>query len=230
MQRRVTIRKTRFRSGRCHAVRRRQCEARNASFLSSRCASSGASMSRPLELLREAAHDDWSDPVETARRATEGLLQLVDQDWEGTGLHAARTLRERRPDLPLVLAVTERSLDPDSDRVRAGLQMALAQLEDETWSSDLGLRNAHHDSLGVTSLGRSTLSLLEAASQLGSSRAQLFTDRRAVSKGLGYLNFPISVAPPAWRRRRWAPQSTRLRSTRRRQWSEKSPAGSRTRS
>ena len=153
-------------------------------------------MSRPLELLREAAHDDWSDPVETTRRATEGLLQLVDQDWERTGLTAARTLRERRPDLPLVLAVTERSLDPDPDRVRAGLQMALEQLEDETWSSDLGLRNAHHESLGVTSLGRSTLSLLEAASQLGSSRAQLFTDRRAISKGLGYLNYPIAVAPP----------------------------------
>ena len=153
-------------------------------------------MSHPLELLRDAAHDEWSDPVDMTRRAAEGLLKLVDQDWMDTGLEAARMLRARRPDQPLLLAITERALDPDPDRVRRALQSAVSELEDETWSSDLGLRNAHHESMGVTSLGRSTLSVLEAASQIGNSRAQLFTDRRAISKGLGYLNFPISVAPP----------------------------------
>ena len=130
------------------------------------------------------------------RRAAEGLLKLVDQDWMGTGLEAARMLRAKRPDQPLLLAITERALDPDPDRVRRALQSAVSELEDETWSSDLGLRNAHHESMGVTSLGKSTLSVLESASQIGNSRAQLFTDRRAISKGLGYLNFPISVAPP----------------------------------
>ena len=153
-------------------------------------------MSHPLELLRDAAHDEWSDPVDMTRRAAEGLLKLVDQDWMGTGLEAARMLRAKRPDQPLLLAITERALDPDPDRVRRALQSAVSELEDETWSSDLGLRNAHHESIGVTSLGRSTLSVLESASQIGNSRAQLFTDRRAISKGLGYLNFPISVAPP----------------------------------
>ena len=153
-------------------------------------------MSHPLELLRDAAHDEWSDPVDMTRRAAEGLLKLVDQDWMGTGLEAARMLRAKRPDQPLLLAITERALDPDPDRVRRALQSAVSELEDETWSSDLGLRNAHHESMGVTSLGKSTLSVLESASQIGNSRAQLFTDRRAISKGLGYLNFPISVAPP----------------------------------
>lgn len=153
-------------------------------------------MNGPLELLRDAAHDEWSDPVETTLRAAEGLLELVERDWIETGLEAARMLRTRRPDQPLLLAITERALDPDPNRVRRALQLAVAELEDETWSSDLGLRVAHHESMGVTSLGKSTLSVLEAASQLGNSRAQLFTDRRAISKGLGYLNFPISVAPP----------------------------------
>ena len=153
-------------------------------------------MRHPLELLRDAAHDEWSDPVDMTRRAAEGLLKLVDQDWMDTGLEAARMLRAKRPDQPLLLAITERALDPDPDRVRRALQSAVSELEDETWSSDLGLRNAHHESMGVTSLGKSTLSVLESASQIGNSRAQLFTDRRAISKGLGYLNFPISVAPP----------------------------------
>jgi len=153
-------------------------------------------MSGPLELVRDAAHDEWSDPVDTTRRAAEGLLELVDEDWLGTGLEAARMLRARRPDQPLLLAITERALDPDPDRVRRALQLSITELEDETWSSDLGLRNAHHESIGVNSLGRSTLSVLEAASQLGNSRAQLYTDQRAISKGLGYLKFPISVAPP----------------------------------
>lgn len=153
-------------------------------------------MNRPLELLRDAAHDEWSDPVETARRVAEGLLQLVDGSWHTTGLDAARMLRRRRPDHALLLAVTERALDPNPRIVRNGLEAAIAELDDETWTSDLGLRNAHHESLGVASLGRTTLSVLEAASQLGNSRSQLFTDRRAISRGLGYLNFPIAVAPP----------------------------------
>ena len=153
-------------------------------------------MNGPLELLRDAAQDEWSDPVDTTLRAAEGLLELVEKDWMETGLEAARMLRTRRPDQPLLLAITERALDPDPNRVRRALQLAIAELEDETWSSDLGLRVAHYESMGVTSLGKSTLSVLEAASQLGNSRAQLFTDRRAISKGLGYLNFPISVAPP----------------------------------
>ncbi|MDF1596138.1 MAG: hypothetical protein P1T08_08580 [Acidimicrobiia bacterium] len=153
-------------------------------------------MSRPFELLRDAAQDEWADPVDTSLRAAEGLLELVDQDWAGAGLEAARMLRDRRHDQPLILAITERALDPDPERVRRGLVAAIVQLGDNSWSSDLGLRNAHHESLGVMSLGRSTLSMLEAAAQLGGSRAQLFTDRRAISKGLGYLNYPISVAPP----------------------------------
>ncbi len=153
-------------------------------------------MNRPLELLRDAAHDEWSDPVETAKRAAAGLLQLAETRWQTTGIEAAQTLRQRRPDHALLLAVTERALDPNPELVRRGLQAVIGQLEDETWTSDLGLRHAHHESLGVTSLGRTTLAVLEAASQLGNSRSQLFTDQRAISRGLGYLNFPIAVAPP----------------------------------
>jgi hypothetical protein len=33
-------------------------------------------MNGPLELVRDAAHDEWSDPVDTTLRAAEGLLEL----------------------------------------------------------------------------------------------------------------------------------------------------------
>jgi hypothetical protein len=153
-------------------------------------------MSTPMEMLREAARDEWSDPVETAARAVGGLLTLCEADWPETGLPAVRMLRSRRPDQALMLAATEPALDPDPVRSRAGLEDILGRLRDTGWTTDLGLRVAHHASLGVASLGRSTLAVLESAAHLGGSHAELYTDSRAIAKGLGYLHLPISVAPP----------------------------------
>ncbi len=144
-------------------------------------------MAHPLELVQDAAADDWSDPVLTARQATEGLLALGSQQRA----QAARMLRRARPDGPLLLAVTEAALNETS-----GLEMIVKALQDRTWVTELGLAVAHHASLGITSLSSNVLEVLEAAVQLGESRAELYADRRAVARGLGYLGMQVEIAPP----------------------------------
>jgi hypothetical protein len=48
----------------------------------------------------------------------------------------------------------------------------------------------------VVSLGETTLAVLEAARGLGGTSAALFTDRRAIARGLTYLGLMVEVAPP----------------------------------
>ncbi|MDP8958933.1 MAG: hypothetical protein M3N51_06985 [Actinomycetota bacterium] len=156
-------------------------------------------MGHPLELLRDVARDEWSDPVETARSAAQGLLALAHQaheEWGRQGLRAAYMLREARPDSPLLLAVTQSALASDPAPAAEGLRRALAALDDRTWTAELGLAIAHHPSLGITSLASEVLEVLEAAARLAESTAQLYTDRRAVARGLGYLRLVVEVAPP----------------------------------
>jgi len=50
--------------------------------------------------------------------------------------------------------------------------------------------------LGVVSIGETTLAVLEAARDLGGTSAVLFTDRRAIARGLTYLGMMVDVAPP----------------------------------
>lgn len=113
------------------------------------------------------------------------------------GFEAAQELRRRRPDLPLMLAVTEPALDPDPLRASSGLTGVLTSLGSRTWASDLGVQVADASSIGVLSLGHETLMVLEAACGLGESRAILRAGSKAVARGLGYLRRPISLKDPA---------------------------------
>lgn len=153
-------------------------------------------MPEALELLRDAARDEWSDPVFTAQLAVDGLMELSAGDWDGQGRPAARMLRRARPDSPLLLAVTEAVLESSAREAADRLGRLRKSLADRSWTAELGLAVAHHHSLGVPSLAKDLLEVLEAAAQMGESRAELYTDRRAVARGLGYLGLAVEVAPP----------------------------------
>lgn len=153
-------------------------------------------MTSPSELIRDAAHDEWADPVAMARKALTALLELANSNWETEGLTAARMLRNRRPDSALFLAVTEAALEPNARRAADGLRGVLVKLDDTTWSAELGLRVSHHSSLGVLSLGTATSAVLAAAMDLGGSRAQIYTDRRAIRRGLLMYEPAVTIAPP----------------------------------
>ncbi len=153
-------------------------------------------MSAPGELLGHAAAAGPSDQAEATRKAIEGLLALTQADWSGEGLAAVERLRTHRADSPMLLAATAAALERDAAQAARGLRKVLASLDDRAWSADLGLQVAHFGSLGVVSLGETTRRVLEAAVQLGETEAELFTDHRAVAKGLSYLPLSIEVAPP----------------------------------
>ncbi|NOY56536.1 MAG: hypothetical protein GXP34_11185 [Actinobacteria bacterium] len=152
-------------------------------------------MNDPIEVLNTAARDEWADPLGTAAAIAEAVRSLVDQNWT-EGLAAVQQLRRRRMDSPLVLAVTDPALDPDPERVKAGLGEVERKIRDTSWTQELGLRLAHHASLGVLSLGDATLSILEVVAFRSSQETDLFVDRSSIARGLGYLRLPIVVAPP----------------------------------
>ena len=150
----------------------------------------------PLEELADAAHDEWSDPVVTARKAVDALLALAESDWDPGGLAAVQLLRSRRADSALLLAATEVALEPNPLRAADGLRDIGRRLADETWTADLGLSVARRATLGVLSVGSATMSVLEAAVELGGATPELLCDRRAVARGLGILDIPILFADP----------------------------------
>lgn len=150
----------------------------------------------PLERLQEATRDVWTDPIASAIAAGRAILEMLDGPWTDTEVGAVADLRRRRADSPLLLAVTEAVLDAESGHQRAALHHILSHLEDPSWADEIGLRVAHHPSLGVVSLGETTLAVLEAARGLGGTSAALFTDRRAIARGLTYLGLMVEVAPP----------------------------------
>lgn len=150
----------------------------------------------PLERLQEVTRDVWADPVATAHSAARALLQALDDGWSDPEIDMVEELRRRRADSPFILAITEAVLETQPEVGRTALLRILEQLDDRTWADDIGLRIAHHPSLGVMSLGETTLAVLEAARGIGGTSAILFTDRRAIARGLTYLGLMVEVAPP----------------------------------
>lgn len=150
----------------------------------------------PLERLQSVARDVWADPVRSAHTAAHAILELLDEDWTRVQREAVSDLRRRRSDSPFILAVTEAVLDHEPHDARPALHKTLEQLNDRTWADEIGLRIAHRETLGVVSLGETTLAVLEAARGLGGTSAALFTDRRAIARGLTYLGMMVEVAPP----------------------------------
>lgn len=110
-------------------------------------------------------------------------------------MDAARQIRRRRPDAPLMLAVTEPALEPDAYRASQGLNSILELLGNQSWASDIGIEITDAVTIGVLSLHHESLWALETAAVLGSTEATIITDRRAVARGLGYLRLPIKLGP-----------------------------------
>jgi hypothetical protein len=154
-------------------------------------------MTDPLDAVRQAARDTWLDPVDVARDVARHLLDLsASEEWDAVGLEAVSELRRHRADSALILAATEAALDAAGTDPVAALEKFLTELDDRTWTRDLARRAAHHPTLGVTSMGASTLAVLEAGLRLGAEWDRLLCGRRAVAQGLGYLQIRIDVAPP----------------------------------
>lgn len=147
--------------------------------------------------MDSATRDEWSDPIALARLAAEGLLELTRGNWVGEGLDATRQIRRRRPDSPLMLAVTEPALDPDPFQASLGLTSVLSVLGDQSWANEIGVEISDATTIGVLSLHHESLWALESAALLGTSTVGLLTDRRAVARGLGYLRMPVRLADPA---------------------------------
>ncbi|MDH5422443.1 MAG: hypothetical protein OEY55_11625, partial [Acidimicrobiia bacterium] len=66
---------------------------------------------KPHDILNDLAREEWADPVTTAAKAANALLALTAQSWPEEGVAAAQSLRKRRPDQALLLAVTEVAMD-----------------------------------------------------------------------------------------------------------------------
>ena len=64
-------------------------------------------------------------------------------------MDAAQQIRRRRPDAPLMLAVTEPALDPDAYRASQGLNMVLDMLGNQSWASEIGIEIADAATIGV---------------------------------------------------------------------------------
>jgi hypothetical protein len=150
----------------------------------------------PIERLQEATRDEWADPVASAHRTAGAILELLDGDCNDAGADAISDVRRRRADSPFILAITEAALATDAETRRRVLLQIMERLDDRTWADEIGLQIAHHETVGVVSLGEATLAVLEAARGLGGTSAVLFTDRRAIARGLTYLGLMIEVAPP----------------------------------
>lgn len=148
------------------------------------------------ERLLAAARDEWANPLVAAYQAAAGMLEMLDSGWDGESLRAVEELRQRRADSPLLLAVTEAALDPDAGRAYRALSAFRDDLEDRAWAREIGRRIAKHRRVGVMSLGECTLAVLEAAGAAGGTVAELFTDRRAIARGLEFLGPLVVVAPP----------------------------------
>ncbi|MDH3260202.1 MAG: hypothetical protein OEM81_03740 [Acidimicrobiia bacterium] len=149
-----------------------------------------------MDRLQDVARDVWADPIVAASAAAQAILRMLDGHWNSPQAEAVRELRRRRADSPFILAVTKTVLDSEPNAGRAALLVVMEQLDDRTWADEIGSRIAHHGTLGVVSLGETTLAVLEAARDLGGASAALFTDQRAIARGLTYLGMMVEVAPP----------------------------------
>lgn len=145
--------------------------------------------------MEQANRDAWTNPVDFARTAADCLLSLTEQgDW--SRLETVRQLRDQRTDAPLLLAVTERALDPESTRAAHGLRRVLASIDDPSWITRLVDRLVDFNRIGVLSLEPNTLAVLETLAQLAINPPELVVDRSMVGRGLGYLRLPLHKGKP----------------------------------
>ncbi len=147
-------------------------------------------------MFDEVAHDDWADPLVTARTVGQRLMEALDAGWGDSKIEAVEEFRLRRAHDPLLLAVTAAVLDPDGGRARAALRSVLDELHDSTWAVELGDRVARYAAVGVLSLGRNTVAVLEAAAAAGGRLEEVHTDSRAVARGLEYLLLEVVAGAP----------------------------------
>jgi len=147
----------------------------------------------PVEILNDVARDEWADPVATAIKAANALLELTETSWTEVGVAAAQALRKRRSDQALLLAVTEAAMDLNPGRSARALLAIVGRLEDPRWSMDLAYEAARFPSLGVLSLGSGTLAVLQAVTEAASP--ELRTGSRAFRRGLLEFVAPVSLVP-----------------------------------
>ncbi len=143
------------------------------------------------ERLQDVADDEWADPVDGAVAATKALLELTGPLWTSEGLPAAQDLRTRRPDNPMLLAVTEVAIESDSLRAATSLRALLDRLESRRWAMDLVYEASQYSSLGVLSLGVGTISLIEGT--LNAATPELRTSSRAFRRGLLQFVAPVAL-------------------------------------
>lgn len=146
---------------------------------------------KPHDILDDIAHDEWADPVTTAAKAAHALLRLTAQSWAEEGVAAAQALRKRRPDQPLLLAVTEVAMDLNAVRTAAALEALIGRLEDPRWSMDLAYEAARYPRLGVLSLGAGTRMVLRGVTEAASP--ELLTSSRAIRRGLLEFITPVTL-------------------------------------
>lgn len=147
----------------------------------------------PGDTLNDVARDEWADPVTAAVQAARALLELTEMSWAEVGVAAAQTLRKRRSDQALLLAVTEAAMDLNPGRTAVALQEIIRRLEDPRWSMDLAYEAARFPSLGVLSLGSGTLAVVQAVT--GAASPELRTSSRAFRRGLLEFVTPVTLVP-----------------------------------
>ncbi len=147
----------------------------------------------PLDTLHDVARDEWADAPTTALKAARALLALTQAAWAEEGVVAAQSLRKRRADQPMLLAVTEVAMDLNPARTATALESIIFKLEDQRWSSDLAYEAARYGTLGVLSLGVGTQAVLRATTEAASP--ELRTSSRAIRRGLLEFAAPVALLP-----------------------------------
>lgn len=153
-------------------------------------------MNDPMDVLAGAFREEWADPIASVAAVIRALRLLAASDWPSALTHVRRFRRERA-DSPWLLAVTEPALDPDTHRVLAGLDEVERRLLDRRWIQESASRLRDARSIGVVSLGDTTLSVLEFIAFESDNDTDLLTDKLAVARGLGYLHLSVVMAPPS---------------------------------
>jgi len=150
-------------------------------------------MQDPMDVLADAFRREWADPLASAVAVVSALRSLADSDWSNA-LPRIQRFRKERADSALLLAVTDPAVDPDIGRVLSGLEAVDRALHDTRWIRVLASRLAERQSIGVPSLGDSTLAVLELV--VTEREHDLVTDMVAVARGLGYLDSNVLLGPP----------------------------------
>jgi hypothetical protein len=146
-----------------------------------------------MDVLADAFRNEWADPLASAVAVVAAIRSLAYSDWP-TALPLIQRFRTERADSPLLLAVTDPAVDPDIGRVLSGLETVEHAVGDTRWIQILASRLLGRQSVGVVSLGNTTLSVLELA--VTEEDHDLVTDMVAIARGLGYLDSNVLVGPP----------------------------------